>query len=159
MDPILFAPTNDASVNSPAHTSCYMHFGDRAARTSYSKQSNPVVWWEKNNLVFLAKDGVFSWEEKEYHMFPSKYKAPVSASTTQCATLPPFQEGTVPGTEGTGDAGGQEQNVCRRRTSKCWETRTEQQLLLLPFTVQWGYWKLPRSWKTNQKHSIESCQA
>lgn len=124
-------------------------FCDRAARTSYSKQSNPAVWWEKNNLVFLAKRTVFSWEEKEYfHMFPSKYKAPVSAlGFTQCATPPlPFRRVLVDGTGGYWRmlvaksrmfVGGEDKQVLERhaQSSNCRVT--------VPFTVQRRYWKLP----------------
>lgn len=72
------------------HAFCYS-----AARTSYSKQSNPAVWREKNNLVFLEKRTVFSLEDSEYfHLFTSEYKAPVSAlRSTQCATPSPLTGG------------------------------------------------------------------
>lgn len=79
-----------------------------------------------------------------------------------CHPSPPFQEGTGGRYwRVLEDAGGQEQNVCRRGgQASAGETRTEQQLpgyRAIHCTTQ--VLETPRSWKTNRKHSIESCQA
>ena len=81
-------------------------------------------------------------------MFPSKYKAPVSAlGFTQCATPPlPFRRVLVDGTGGYWRmlvaksrmfVGGEDKQVLERhaQSSNCRVT--------VPFTVQRRYWKLP----------------